>query len=396
MDGGAAPSASSATRDIDQNQAKLVRRAHAPCADPVAAAARIAADLGPGPFSLVALFVSPTGDLAAIEAAAAPSFPGAAIIGCSTAGEISPEGYANGEVVAIGLPDSHFNAYVTVIDNLDGFDRQALTADLMSALAEQAQERPDWRSEFAFLMIDGLSLSEDRLAAALSEALGPVPLFGGSAGDGLAFNETRVMAGGAVLTGAAVVALIRTACRVETFRLDHLTPTDQRMVVTGADPARRIVTEINAEPAAREYARVLGKDPDQLTPFIFAAHPVLVRIGGDHFVRAIREVAPNGDLIFFSAIDEGLVLTLAEPEDMARHLDAALTALSAHGRPDAIIACDCILRRLEAEQNQASHTVSAILARHRVVGFNTYGEQSHGAHMNQTMTGVAVYPPNGG
>ena len=163
--------------------------------------------------------------------------------------------------------------------------------------------------------------------------------------------------------------------------------------MTGADPARRVVTEINAEPAAREYARILGKDPEQLTPFIFAAHPVLVRIGGQHYVRAIQQVADNGDLIFFSAIDEGLVLTMAKPLEIAEHLDERLSALSTHGAPDAIIACDCILRRLEAEQKQKTRDVSAILARHRVVGFNTYGEQSDGAHVNQTMTGVAVYPP---
>jgi hypothetical protein len=49
----------------------------------------------------------------------------------------------------------------------------------------------------------------------------------------------------------------------------------------------------------------LGKDPAQLTPFTFAAHPVVVRIGGKHHVRAIRTVGEGGDLIFFSAIDEG-------------------------------------------------------------------------------------------
>ena len=46
------------------------------------------------------------------------------------------------------------------------------------------------------------------------------------------------------------------------------------MAVTGADPARRIVRSINDEPAAPEYARLLGKDPAQLSPFTFAAHPV--------------------------------------------------------------------------------------------------------------------------
>jgi hypothetical protein len=170
-------------------------------------------------------------------------------------------------------------------------------------------------------------------------------------------------------------------------------PTARRMVVTGADPARRIVHQINAEPAAREYARLLGKDPAQLTSFTFAAHPLVVRIGGKHHVRAIQRVAPNGDLVFFSAIDEGVVLTLAEPQDMVAHLDRELSALSRGIAPEAILACDCILRRMEAEEKQSSRAVSQVLRKHRVTGFSTYGEQLNGMHVNQTMTGVALYPP---
>jgi hypothetical protein len=130
-----------------------------------------------------------------------------------------------------------------------------------------------------------------------------------------------VLWGGRFRGGAAVALMVRSACRVRVFSLNHLVPTDRRMVVTGADPSRRIVREINAEPAAREYARLLGKDPEQLTTFTFAAHPVVVRLGGRHHVRAIQRMEPNGDLVFFSAIDEGLVLTLAEPQDMAAHLE---------------------------------------------------------------------------
>ena len=371
----------------------IVRRAEAPAADADAAVAALAEGLGLGPFAIVILFISSDADKETVARAAAARFAPAPVIGCTTAGEISANGYASGEVVALALPEAQFSAYVTVIDDLGALTPRALAADLMSARAEQAQEQPDWPYEFAFLMVDGLSLKEDELVAGLSAALGPTPLFGGSAGDGMNFGETFILAGGRLLSNAAVIALVRTVCRVETFRIDHLKPTTQKMVVTGADPARRIVTEINAEPAAREYARVLGKDPEQLSPFIFAAHPVLVRIGGEHFVRAIQQVAPNGDLIFFSAIDEGLVLTLAEPDDIAPHLDARLNGLSSQGRPDAIIACDCILRRVEAEQKQEVRQVSDVLSRHRVVGFNTYGEQSGGAHVNQTMTGIAVYPP---
>ncbi|MEO0361642.1 MAG: FIST N-terminal domain-containing protein, partial [Pseudomonadota bacterium] len=225
MDGGTSPyarlGAPAETRRPENGfDAPIVRRAHAPAEDADAAARALSAGLGDGPFALIAVFVSPEGDIDEIGAGLGAAFPGATLIGCTTAGELSPEGYAAGEAVAVGLPSSSFSAFVTVIDKVSDFDAKALAADLMSARAEQAQERPDWVDEFAFLMVDGLSLAEDRLTAALSEALGPVPFFGGSAGDGLAFNRTLVLAGGASRTDAAVVALIRTACRVKTFRLD--------------------------------------------------------------------------------------------------------------------------------------------------------------------------------
>jgi hypothetical protein len=122
---------------------------------------------------------------------------------------------------------------------------------------------------------------------------------------------------------------------------------------------------------------------------------VVVRVGGKHHVRAIQQVAENGDLVFFSAIDEGLVLTLAEPQDMVAHLARELARLSEGGAPEAILACDCILRRVEAMEKQKTGEISAILRAHRVVGFSTYGEQMNSMHVNQTMTGVAIYPPGG-
>lgn len=277
-----------------------------------------------------------------------------------------------------------------MIGDLNRLGDRDLIGDMVRARQRLARRQPDWQGEFAFLMVDGLSVREDELTAALAPGLGPVPLFGGSAGDGIRFERTRIFAEGRALDNSAVVLLVRTDCRVKVFNLDHLVPTARRMVVTRADPARRIVHEINAEPAAREYARLLGKDPGQLTTFTFAAHPVVVRIGGRHHVRSIQRMLPNGDLVFFSAIDEGLVLTLAEAEDMAAHLARELNAL---GEPAAILACDCILRRIEAQDRQMFGRISDLLQAHRVIGFSTYGEQLGAMHVNQTMTGVAIYPP---
>ena len=54
------------------------------------------------------------------------------------------------------------------------------------------------------------------------------------------------------------------------------------------------------------------------------------------------------------------------------------------------------LRRIEAQEKQLFGKISDILGRHRVTGFSTYGEQHGAVHVNQTMTGVAIYPPKGG
>ncbi|MDE3122728.1 MAG: FIST C-terminal domain-containing protein [Paracoccaceae bacterium] len=370
----------------------VLRSAHV-AADRPDGARRLARALGPGPFALVILFVSPAADLHRLSAQAAAAFGATPVIGCTTAGEISSDGYAEGEIVAVGLPARHFAAEVMALPDLHRIDPHEVIATLGRARQRLARMRPEWPHEFAFLMVDGLSAREDALTSALASGLGPVPLFGGSAGDGVRFEKTFILHDGARMQNAAALAFLRTDCPVKVFNLDHLRPTDTRMVVTEADPAHRIVRRINAEPAAAEYARILGKDPGQLDPFTFAAHPVVVRIGGKHHVRAIQQVAPNGDLIFFSAIDEGLVLTLAEPLDMVRHLDTELSSLARPAAPQAILACDCILRRMEAQEKQMTGAISDLLRRHHVVGFSTYGEQLNGMHVNQTMTGVAIYRP---
>ena len=120
-----------------------------------------------------------------------------------------------------------------------------------------------------------------------------------------------------------------------------------------------------------------------------------MRAGGRHHVRAIQGVGPQNSLQFFAAIAEGLVLTIAEPQDIAEHLNEELGRFEREGAPSAILGFDCIFRRIEAEGRQRGREVSDILSRHKVVGFSTYGEQVGAMHVNQTLTGIAFYPPAG-
>ncbi|WP_295045040.1 FIST N-terminal domain-containing protein [uncultured Paracoccus sp.] len=370
----------------------ILRRAQAAAADP-AAVPGLASDLGPD-LGLVLLFVSPTADFPATMAAASRAFGATPVLGCTTAGEIAG-GYVEDRIIAVGFPARDFAAETIAVADLDRIEPAALIDTMIRARQRLASSHPGFAHEFAYLMVDGITLREDALMAVLGHGLGPVPLFGGSAGDGTRFQQSYLAQGARVCANAALLTFVRTRCPIKVFSFDHLDAATGQMVVTGADPARRRVREINAAPAAAEYARLLGKPAWQLDPFTFAAHPLVVRVGGRYHVRSIQRVENGTDLVFFSAIDEGVVLTLATPRDIARSLDTNLAGLAAAGPLDSILACDCILRRIEAQQKQQTTEVSRILARHNVTGFSTYGEQFGAMHVNLTMTGVAIYAPDG-
>ena len=137
------------------------------------------------------------------------------------------------------------------------------------------------------------------------------------------------------------------------FKSQNFEPTPIKLVVTAADTENRIVYELNAEPAAREYASAIGLMPDDLGPFSFASYPLVVKVGGDYYCRSIRNMNADGSLSFFCAIDEGLVFTVARPQDMLRATANVLEEIDATlGGIDLVVGFDCILRRLDAETRQ--------------------------------------------
>jgi hypothetical protein len=353
--------------------------------------AQIRQEFGDEPLSFLTLFVSPMADFPTIVAEARTLFPDTDIATCTTAGEISAAGYDEGRIIALGFPTSGFASTCLMVENIDNLDPLPLIDRITLERVRLQELHPEMTSGFAFLLVDGLSRAEDGLTATISPALRDMPLFGGSAGDGTDFEHTSVALNDKVAQNAAVLTLVRSRYRTQVFSLDHLVPSDSQMVVTGADPGRRIVKTINAEPAAREYARIVGKDPEQLDRLTFASHPVVVRIGGTHHVRAIQQVNSAGELVFFSAIDEGMVLTVAAPQNMVEHLRNKMMGLSVKKKPALILGCDCILRRIEAEQRQITRDLSDVMSSYNVTGFSTYGEQIGALHVNHTMTGVAIY-----
>lgn len=343
--------------------------------------------------ALVIFFCSSEYDLEVLAEEMRGLFAGVQVVGCTTAGEIGPAGYREHSLAGASFPAGGFNAVSGRIDRLQQFEiatGRAFTQELLQRLESHAPQA-DSDNSFALLLIDGLSVREEPVTRTLQSALGRLPLVGGSAGDGLNFGSTHVYFEGRFYSDSAILILVTTRLPFKLFKTQHFVATDERLVVTEADTALRIVKEVNGLPAAQEYARIMGIDASNLDPMRFAAWPVMVMIDGGNYARSIQKVNPDGSLTFFCAIEDGLVLRVAKGVDLLENLEQAFTQIRAEiGPPQLVLGCDCILRKLEISQGSLKDRVGDVLLRNNTIGFNTYGEQFHGMHVNQTLVGIAI------
>jgi hypothetical protein len=335
---------------------------------------------------LILFFCSAAYDLTKLGAELQAAFGPIPTIGCTTAGQLGPDGFGKGGLTAISLAGD-ITAHPWAVD-LSAVESAVLS--IAGEIKRMIEAHP-YGYSFGLLLVDGLSLMEEQLASLFYRHLPHVPVVGGSAGDDLKFKQTHVYVNGAFRTHTAVFTLFRTRLPFRTIKFAHFVPTDHTLVVTHSDPDKRVVYEINGEPAAQVYASLTGMTVEKLDAPAFSLNPLIFEMGGEQYVRSIARANPDQSLTLFCAIENGMVLSIG------RAVDPAATALAAFqrvrdeiGDPALVIGCDCILRRLEFENSGLLDTMGDIMKHNQVIGFSTYGEQFEGLHVNQTFTGVAI------
>ncbi len=342
--------------------------------------------------SVVVFFASSNFDLKVLEKEFKGKFS-APVLGCTTAGEITPEGYCQGTLTGFSIASEELEVFPFLIPSLQTFDRaktENIVKSIQDKLVQTRKNRPE-ADAFGLLLIDGLSIMEEQVVAILANAIDPVPIVGGSAGDDFKLEKTYVYHDGSFVSDAALITLFVTTLPFAPIKTQHFTATENRLVITQAAPEKRIVYEVNGLPAAEEYARAVGLPVKELTPMVFSEYPVMLRFGGKYYVRSIQKVNNDGSLTFFCAIDEGLVLRVAEGHNLVNNLDEALVNIRKE-IPDIklTIGFDCILRLLEVQHKKLQKDVNKIFNKNCIIGFNTYGEQFKSVHVNQTFTGVVL------
>ncbi|PKN57032.1 MAG: hypothetical protein CVU56_13160 [Deltaproteobacteria bacterium HGW-Deltaproteobacteria-14] len=340
----------------------------------------------------VLLVFGPRGSLEDGELAAdlGALWPDAALLGCTTAGEISGTGVSADAVVITALSFDRAHARVAEVA-LDGDHGEAGRA-LAQALAA-----PDLRA--LIILSEGLQTRAQRLVDGLQAGLPPaVVIAGGLAGDGDAFARTGVITASGFLDhhaaalgiyGDAVLAGSASASGWHPFGLD-------RVVTRASGP---VVYDIDGVRALDVYARYLGEEAAH-RPSSALVYPVAILSGDRLVARSLSAVDhATGALTFFGEIPEGSRIRLMHASNAELVAGAgeagALARLPDGSEPELALLFSCIGRKAvlgASTELEVDAVIRALAAGAPIAGFYTYGEiggvagAGVCAHHNQTMT----------
>lgn len=151
-----------------------IRRAGSFATDPASIADELYAGLAQDDLSLVLVFVSAEHDLEALGPALQDRFGTVPVVGCTTAGEITPLGYLRGAACGVSFAKPHFVASVRTIETLETLNLNRGHELVRAAIQDVVRASPTATRErmFAITLIDGLSGLEEGVVSALHAALG--------------------------------------------------------------------------------------------------------------------------------------------------------------------------------------------------------------------------------
>jgi hypothetical protein len=222
---------------------------------------------------LLIVFSADEYDPVALVEGVAEVAPGVPMIGCSTRGEIAPDGAGDGTAVVTAIGGPGLAICTASEEGINGRQR-----DAGAAVARCADEVPDLEHKVLLLLTDGFARSQENVLRGAYGVVGAaVPLVGGgSAGD--APESSYQLHDGRVLRNGVVAATIASETPLGIGVSHGWHKVGNAMVVTRSDQGR--VYTLDKEPALDKYLRQLDAPPEVYhDPEAFSAWSMLRPLG---------------------------------------------------------------------------------------------------------------------
>ena len=324
------------------------------------------------------------------------AFPHSILLGCSTAGEITPDGVDDGTctITAIDFAQTPLTSGSTTLDGMD---------DSFNAGERLGRQIADADLKAVLVFGPGVQINGSALVNGMASAIGSgIPITGGLAGDGGAFKETFTLGPDGIANNKVVaVGLCGEKLHFGHGSFGGWEPFGPARKVTRC--SGNILHELDGEPALEIYKRYLGDHAKGL-PASGLLFPFAM-LGEDHnaigLIRTILGIdEETGSLILAGEIDPDGYLRLmhASTDKLVNGAEAAAEAAAAmlQSTGDTLaLLVSCVGRKL-VMGNRVDEEVEAVGDvfgnKAALTGFYSYGEISPftpGASCklhNQTMT----------
>ena len=321
-------------------------------------------------------------------------FPDTLLIGCSTAGEISASGVDDGScnLTAVQFATTRLRSAATALASME---------DSLAAGQRIGEQLADKELRAVMVFAPGVNINGSALVDGIAARIGTaIPITGGLAGDGGAFQRTFTLGPRGVSDdGVVAIGLYGDHLRFRHGSFGGWEPFGPARKVTHC--SGNVLHELDGEPALDVYRRYLGEYARDL-PASGLLFPFAM-LGEDHgaigLIRTILGIdTADGSLTLAGEIEAGGYLKLmhASTDKLVDGAEAAAQAAATDLAGDRLaVLVSCVGRKL-VMGNRVDEEVEAVAevlgSQVALTGFYSYGEISPfmpGAACklhNQTMT----------
>lgn len=350
----------------------------------------------PSQVNLVMFFASVIYDFKELSEKIKEHFPASEVVGCSTSGEISENGFTKRGIVLTTMSCNQTKVKGVLVRAGAKFP-MIEKENILSAMEECSiltGKEISHKDSFAITFINGLCNAEECILSLLYAVVGDprFQVLGGSAGDDLKFQTTYVSLNGETITDGGVIVFVKTSKKFTIQKENIFKPSGRKVVLTGVDTASRKLVSINHRPAASEYASVVGISEARIGDASLM-NPLGRMFGDNIFISSIAGVNPDHTLNMYCRVMPNTKVDIMQIGDVKSIMDATCdTIQSLIPKTGFVFLVNCILRTLAFENNdQGAYLVNLYQQRfNKVAGFSSYGEQIGKVNSNQTLVVLAM------
>ncbi|WP_047538628.1 FIST signal transduction protein [Methylotenera versatilis] len=235
-------------------------------------------------------------------------YPTAQVVGCTTSGEISPNGVFDDSIQITAIQ------WEKTVQRVAQTKMSGMQSSFEAAAGLAKQLKAD-TLRTVLVISDGLNVNGSELLKGFQSVLGDIPIVGGLAGDGGAFVKTLQLYNDTVSDNLVIaVGLYGNALITASGALGGWKPYGPPRTVTKSE--KNVVFEMDGKPALPLYRMYIGEAFSKGLPGTGLKFPLAVIEEGKRDVEKIRTLlaidTKNNSLTFAGNVEEGETVRLCQ------------------------------------------------------------------------------------